>query len=119
MTVANDLDLLQGTLDVLVLRALLWGPSHGYAVARWIRGASGGELSVEDRALYVALHRLEDRGCVASEWGLSENNRKARYYRLTAAGRRLLREESSRWARYADAISRVLRAGAAAGRVAV
>jgi len=74
---------------------------------------------VEDRALYVALHRLEDRGCVASEWGLSENNRKARYYRLTPEGRRLLREKSSRWARYADAVSRVLRAGAAAGRVPV
>ncbi len=117
MTAADDLDLLQGTLDVLVLRALLWGPSHGYAVARWIRGASGGELSVEDRALYVALHRLEDRGCVASEWGLSENNRKARYYRLTPAGRRLLRDESSRWARYAEAVSRVLHARASTGRV--
>lgn len=116
-TAAEDLELLQGTLDVLVLRSLMWGPRHGYEVARWIRGASAGELAVEGRALYVSLHRLEDRGSVAGEWGISENNRKARYYRLTPAGRRLLREESSRWARYAGAVFKVLRAGASAGRV--
>jgi transcriptional regulator len=107
-----DLDLLQGTLDVLVLKSLLFGPRHGYAVARWIRDTSGDELTVEDRALYVALHRLEERGHVAAEWGLSENNRKAKYYRLTAAGRRHLGAETARWTRYADAVFRVLAADA-------
>lgn len=106
----QELDLLQGTLDVLVLRALIWGPRHGYAVARWIKTASAGTLDVEDRALYVALHRLEDRGWVESEWGLSENNRKAKYYRLTAAGRGQLRTQSARWSRYAAAIASVLAA---------
>ena len=113
-----DLDLVQGTLDVLVLKALLWGPRHGYAVARWIRTSSDEELTVEDRALYFALHRLEERGWVESEWGLSENNRKAKYYQLTSAGRRQLRARVARWERYAEAVSTVLRAGADAGRVA-
>jgi transcriptional regulator len=107
---ATELDLLQGTLDVLVLRTLSWGPRHGYAVARWIHESSAEALEVEDRALYVALHRLEERGYVESEWGLSENNRKAKFYRLTSAGRRQLRAESDRWARYADAVFRVLKA---------
>ncbi|MFL5579395.1 MAG: PadR family transcriptional regulator [Gemmatimonadaceae bacterium] len=111
-----DLDLLQGTLDVLVLKALAWGPRHGYAVARWIRGTSGDELVVEDRALYVALHRLEERGWVESEWGLSENNRRARYYQLTTAGRGALRAETRRWERYAGAVFRVL--GATSGSAA-
>jgi PadR family transcriptional regulator, regulatory protein PadR len=109
-----DLDLVQGTLDVLVLKALIFGPRHGYAVARWIRDTSDDALSVEDRALYVALHRLEDRGFVASEWGLSENNRKAKYYQLTTAGRRELRARSARWSRYAEAVFKVLRAPAPA-----
>ena len=111
MANTQELDLLQGTLDVLVLRALTWGARHGYAVARWIKTASGGTLDVEDRALYVALHRLEDRGWVESEWGLSENNRKAKFYRLTAEGRRQLRAESARWSRYAAAVFKVLGAG--------
>jgi len=83
----KDLDLLQGTLDVLVLKALAWGPRHGYAVARWIKETSDDALTVEDRALYVALHRLEGRGWIESEWGLSVNNRKAKYYQLTSAER--------------------------------
>ena len=103
-----DLDLLQGTLDVLVLKALAWGPRHGYAVARWIRDTSGEELSVEDRALYVSLHRMEERGWVESEWGLSENNRKAKYYQLTAAGRAELRAKTVTWQRYADGVSLIL-----------
>lgn len=107
---AADLDLLKGTLDVLVLRTLAWGPRHGYAVARWIRESSGDVLTVEDRALYLALHRLEARGAVDSEWGVSENGRKARYYRLTTSGRRELRAEESRWTHYAEAVFRVLRA---------
>jgi transcriptional regulator len=83
----DDLELVQGTLDVLVLKTLSWGPRHGYAVARWIHDTSREELRVEDRALYVSLHRLEARGWVESEWGLSDNNRKAKFYQLTPAGR--------------------------------
>ena len=105
----DDLDLLQGTLDVLVLKTLSWGPRHGYAVARWIRDTSAGAIRVEDRALYVALHRLEARGWLASEWGLSENNRRAKYYRLTAQGERQLRAKTSYWTDYADAVFRILR----------
>ena len=101
---------MQGTLDVLVLRTLSWGAQHGYAVARWIRESSGESLAVEDRALYVSLHRLEARGFIESDWGLSENNRKAKYYRLTSAGRRELRAETERWTRYAEAVFRVLSA---------
>jgi transcriptional regulator len=105
----DDLDLLQGTLDVLVLKTLSWGPRHGYAVARWIRETSDGAIQVEDRALYVALHRLEARGWLASEWGLSENNRKAKYYRLTADGRAQLGRKADDWTRYATAVFRILR----------
>ena len=105
----DDLDLLQGTLDVLVLKTLSWGPRHGYAVARWIRDTSAGAIRVEDRALYVALHRLEARGWLAGEWGLSENNRKAKYYRLTDAGRQQLGREAEAWTRYATAVFRILR----------
>ena len=104
----EELDLLQGTLNVLVLKALAWGPRHGYAVARWIKDASDGALEVEDRALYVALHRMEERGWIEAEWGLSENNRKAKYYQLTASGRGQLRAQSARWTRYAEAVFRVL-----------
>jgi PadR family transcriptional regulator, regulatory protein PadR len=107
-TMATDLDLLQGTLDVLVLKTLSWGPRHGYAVARWIKDASEGTIQVEDRALYVSLHRLEERGWVESAWGLSENNRKAKYYRLTAAGRRQLQAKTSYWTEYATAVVRIL-----------
>ena len=107
---ADDLELLQGTLDVLVLKALIFGPRHGYAVARWIHDTSDDALSVEDRALYVALHRLEERGWVSSEWGLSENNRKAKYYQLTTAGRRELRARTERWTRYVAAVTKVLAA---------
>jgi PadR family transcriptional regulator PadR len=113
---ASDLDLLQGTLDVLVLRTLSWEAQHGYAVARWIRESSGETLAVEDRALYVALHRLEARGHIESSWGVSENNRKAKYYRLTASGRRQLRAETDRWTRYANAVFRVLQAVPARAR---
>jgi PadR family transcriptional regulator PadR len=106
----TDLELVQGTLDVLVLKALTAGPRHGYAVAAWIKQSSDLALTVEDRALYVSLHRLEDRGLVESEWGLSDNNRKAKYYRLTSQGRQRLREDAARWARYAEAVAKVLAA---------
>lgn len=105
----TTLDLLQGTLDLLVLKALSWGTRHGYAVATWIRDRSGEEFLVEEGALYPALHRLERRGWVESEWGLSENNRKAKFYRLTGRGRMQLRTEVSLWARYVSAVERVLR----------
>ena len=108
MPAAGDLALLQGTLDVLVLKALMFGPRHGYAVASWIRETSDETLTVEDRALYVALHRLEDRGWVESEWGLSENNRKAKYYELTAAGRRQLKTKAFEFTTYANAVFRIL-----------
>ena len=102
------MDLLQGTLDVLVLRALARGTMHGYAVSRWIRQRTDGVLEVEDAPLYKALHRLEQGGYVSAEWGLSENNRRARYYTLTAAGRRQLKAEESAWRRYAAAVFKVL-----------
>jgi transcriptional regulator len=105
----SELDLLRGTLDVLVLKTLSWGPRHGYAVARWIRETSQGTITVEDRALYVSLHRLEERGLVTSEWGLSENNRKAKYYQLTPQGRQQLRAKAADWTSYATAVFRILR----------
>ena len=105
---SGPMDLLQGTLDVLVLRTLAWGTMHGYAVSRWIRERTDGELTVEDAPLYKALHRLEQAGFVAAEWGLSENNRRARYYSLTSAGRRQFRAEENAWRRYAEAVFKVL-----------
>ena len=103
-----DLDLLQGTLDVLVLKTLARGPLHGYAIARWIKDHSDGTLTVEDRALYVSLHRLEERGLLSAKWGASENNRKAKFYRLTRSGRKRLEEETAMWERLAAAVARVL-----------
>lgn len=105
---AKPMDLLHGTLDVLVLRTLAWSPMHGYAVSRWIRERTDGTIAIEDAPLYKALHRLEHDGCVSAEWGISENNRKARYYSLTAKGRRALRAEESAWRRYAEAVFKVL-----------
>ncbi len=101
----DSLDLLQGTLDVLVLKTLSWGPRHGYAVARWIAETTEEALVVEEGALYTALHRLEKRGLVESEWGLSENNRRAKYYQLTAEGRKQFREQTSGWQRFAAAVN--------------
>jgi transcriptional regulator len=101
-------DLLQGTLDMLVLKALARGPLHGYGVAEFIHQRSEDVLRVEEGALYPALHRLELRGLLASEWGASENNRRAKYYRLTAVGRRYLESESAQWNRLVAAIARVM-----------
>lgn len=103
-------DLLHGTLDVLVLKALSWTPMHGYAIVKWIEGRTRGDLSIVDAALYKSLHRLEQAGSVASEWGLSENNRRAKYYSLTTRGRQALRAEAATWRRYAAAVFRVLEA---------
>ena len=105
----TELDLLQGTLDVLVLRALSWGPMHGYAVAEFIRQGSGGAFHVIDGALYTSLHRMEERGWVESEWGLSDKGKRAKFYVLTSAGRRALRAESATWARYVRAVAGVMR----------
>ncbi|MEX2152030.1 MAG: PadR family transcriptional regulator [Gemmatimonadaceae bacterium] len=103
-------DLLHGTLDVLVLKTLSWEPMHGYAIAKWIEQRTRGELEIVDAALYKALHRLEQSGAVAAEWGLSENNRRAKYYSLSARGRALLKAEAATWRRYANAVVRVLEA---------
>ena len=105
---SDRMNLLQGTLDVLVLQALIAGPRHGYAVSRWVRDRTRGTLQIEDAPLYKALHRLEHAGCIAAKWGLSENNRRARYYRLTVAGRRRLRRDALAWRRYATAVANVL-----------
>ena len=104
----DSLPLLQGTLDILVLKALVGGPLHGYAVARWIRETTDDALQIEEGALYTSLHRLEKRGWLGSSWGLSENNRRAKFYGLTPSGERQLRKGSQAWARYAEAISKVL-----------
>jgi len=102
------LTLLQGTVDLLILRVLQDGPAHGYAVSRWIRDRTDGVLAMEDAALYQALHRLEARGWIAAEWGVSENNRRAKYYSLTATGRRQLKSEVATWRQYAAAMLRVI-----------
>ena len=106
----REVDLLQGTLDMLVLKALTWGPMHGYSVLAWLRDTTDGDLRIEDAALYPALHRMEGRGLIESDWGLSENNRKAKYYRLTAKGRRELRSEAATWSRYVSVIAKVMAA---------
>jgi PadR family transcriptional regulator PadR len=102
------MDLLQGTLDVLILKALSWGPLHGYAVVRWITHRTDDALRIEEGALYPALHRMEQREWIEAEWGVSENNRRAKFYRLTETGRRQLHAESESWRRYAEAVGKVL-----------
>ena len=101
-------DILQGTLDLLILKALSRGAMHGYGVAEWIHQACDDVLRIEEGALYPALHRLELRGLLASEWGVSENNRRAKFYRLTAAGRRGLVESTQQWRRASTAVERIL-----------
>ena len=103
-------DLLQGSLAILILKALLLGPAHGFGIARWIEDTTGDVLIIEEGSLYPALRRLEDKKWVVSEWGLSENNRRARYYTLTPAGRTHLRAEAALWIQYSAAVTRVLRA---------
>lgn len=104
----DPLILMQGTVSLLILRALQKGPAHGYAITRWIHERTEGTLAMEDAALYQALHRLEARGLIEAEWGLSDNNRRAKYYALTPAGRRQLRAEVTSWRRYADAMFKVI-----------
>lgn len=109
---ARKTDLVQGTLDMLVLRALAAGPRHGYAVMRWIRQVSDDGLDIKEGALYPSLHRIESRGWVEAEWGLSDGNRQAKYYTLTAEGHRQLEVETAHWRRYVSAVAKVLEAPA-------
>ena len=104
------MELVKGTLDVLILKTLSWEPMHGYGVSRWIRERTDGVLAIEDAALYQALHRLERRKWVRAEWGLSENNRRAKFYQLTALGKRQLLSEDGEWRTYARAVFQVLEA---------
>ncbi len=106
----TQLELVRGTLDVLILKALVWGPLHGYAITNLIRRQTDEALLVEEGTLYPALWRLENKSLVEAEWGLSENNRKAKFYRLTPAGRRHLRQETKTWEAYAAAVGKVLSA---------
>jgi transcriptional regulator len=108
----SELDVLRGTLDLLILKGLTWGPRHGYAIADWISEVTDAALLVEEGTLYPALHRLERKGWVQSEWGVSGNNRKAKFYRLSARGRNQLRVEASSWQRYVQAITKALGASA-------
>jgi transcriptional regulator len=106
-------DLYVGTLDVLILKALSWGPMHGYGIGRWIRQTTEDVLAVQEGALYPALHRLQRRGWLDDEWGVTETGREAKYYRLTPVGRRQLRSEVERWRAYARAVSAALDAAPA------
>ena len=107
---STTIDLLQGTLDVLILKALSWGPKHGHAVARLIHHSTEGALDVLDGSLYAALHRMEERGWVESEWGISDKGKRAKFYHLTSTGRQQLRSEAATWQRYALAVTKLLTA---------
>jgi PadR family transcriptional regulator PadR len=111
MTAAGP-EILKGTLDLLILQALSWGPAHGYGVARWLQHATDDALAIGEGTLYPALHRLEERGWVAASWGISENNRQAKFYALTRRGRAQLRIEAANWRRYAAAVFAALEAPA-------
>jgi PadR family transcriptional regulator PadR len=106
----TPIDLLQGTLDVLILKALSWGPKHGHAVARLIRASTEGAFEVLDGSLYAALHRMEERGWVEAEWGLSDKGKRAKFYQLTTLGRQQLRSETASWQRYSGAVAKLLTA---------
>jgi PadR family transcriptional regulator, regulatory protein PadR len=102
------IDFLKGTLDLLVLKTLSWAPTHGYGIARWIEHCTGDTLKVEEGSLYPALYRLEEKGMIAAEWGMTEHNRRAKFYRLTTAGKKQLRASHDYWARFATAVTSVL-----------
>lgn len=107
---ADKLDILQGTLDLLILRTLQWGRQHGHGIGQVIRARSDDRFLVDHGSLYPALHRLRREGCIEAEWGLTENNQRARFYRLTAAGKEQLATEESRWKLFVKTVARVLRA---------
>ncbi|MEP7347443.1 MAG: PadR family transcriptional regulator [Gemmatimonadaceae bacterium] len=106
----SPLDLLQGTLDLLVLKTLSWGPAHGYAIARWVEQLTGDVLRIGEGSLYPALHRLEERGHIESEWQVSERGRRARVYTITKNGQREFRATTQAWTQFVEAMSKVLRA---------
>ena len=106
----TDLELIRGTFDLLILKTLSWGPMHGLGILRWIEDVTQNRLQIEEGALYPALHRLEQRQWLDSEWGLTANSRKAKYYRLTALGRRQLAAQLSKWSRYTEAVGMVIAA---------
>jgi transcriptional regulator len=110
--VATNVDILRGTLDLLILKSLSWGPRHGYGVAKWVELATDDVLRVGEGSLYPALHRLEEKGWIRSEWGTSENNRRAKYYELTSPGRTQLEAEVTSWKKYAAAVFSALEAPA-------
>lgn len=110
-----QLDLLQGTLDMLILKALSWGPNHGFGVARWIEERTKDALTVEEGSLYPALHRMTRRGWLTAQWGVSENNRRARYYRLSGLGRSQLLQETKAWRHFSDVVGLVMSADPAPG----
>ena len=105
---SDSLPLVRGTLDALVLRALCWTPMHGFEITSWLEERSGGDLEVTDSALYQALYRMEERGLVEAQWGVTENNRRARYYSITPAGQAYLAEEAERFLRYARTVGGIL-----------
>jgi PadR family transcriptional regulator PadR len=107
-----SVEVLRGTLDLLILKALSWGPAHGYSVARWIEQTTDDALQIEEGTLYPALHRLETRDWIVAEWGTSENNRRAKFYRLTPLGRAQLRTETTTWTRFSRAVFAALDAAA-------
>jgi transcriptional regulator len=110
------LPVLKGTLDLLVLRALNWGPMHGFEIVNWLEHTADHRLEIDDSALYQAVYRLEERGLVDAEWGVTENNRRARYYKLTAQGRAHLRSETKHWMQYAETVTTILTGGKGALR---
>jgi transcriptional regulator len=110
---SSRLEIMQGTLDLIILRTLRWGPMHGHGIAKLIGQSSGDAFKIEHGSLYPALQRLLQEGWVVAEWGMSKNNRRARFYRLTARGRRQLSAESSKWRRFSETIARILSASSA------
>jgi PadR family transcriptional regulator, regulatory protein PadR len=106
----TPIDLLQGSLDVIVLKTLSWQPMHGFGIARWIQRVTDDVLQVEEGSLYPSLYRMENKGWVKAEWGTTENNRRAKYYRLTAAGRKQLAQSATTWETFADAMSKIMHA---------
>ena len=107
---ADSMPLLRGTLDILVLKTLSWGPMHGFEITSWLEARSGGRLSIDDSALLQALRRMEERDLIEGEWGITENNRRARYYRMTAEGRAFLKAERAKLAGYTETLASILAA---------
>ena len=105
----SSVDFLKGTLDLMILKTLSWAPTHGYGIARWIEHCTNDVLQVEEGSLYPALHKLEEKGLIAAEWGISEHNRRAKFYRLTTLGKKQLTAAHDTWARFSDAVFKVLR----------